>query len=480
MAEGSIRDEYRNNVAKLFELQKFGMKFGLESMFRILDKLGQPQEGLKCVHLAGTNGKGSTAAMLAEGLKLCGYNVGLYTSPHLITFRERIQINGQYISEGEVVDLVNQVWPATDPKSPPTFFEFVTAMAFSYFRRQGVDLAIVETGLGGRLDSTNVIFPLVSAITNVSLEHTEHLGTTIEAIAYEKAGVIKPGTPFVGGRLTGKALEIVSDRAKEFKCPTVAIMGRDYGATRLPGPGGQALNGHTQGGQALNGHTQAGHSSGGLAWDVHAIDYRGPRWELKNVKVALSGPYQDDNAAMALALAETLESLGYRLDPFTMARGLETVKWPGRAETFSPGAWPPGGSSAAPLLLDGAHNPAGAAALAEHLKIVPRRKLHLIVGVMADKDVAGVLSPVLALADRLYLTRPAYHRAADPETLLSRLSGALGPPQCPHTLHPTIPEALAAAAKEATADDLVVVCGSLFTVGETRAYLLGETDLESN
>ncbi|MDR2367027.1 MAG: bifunctional folylpolyglutamate synthase/dihydrofolate synthase [Deltaproteobacteria bacterium] len=450
-------DNYRQNIAKLFDLQKFGMKFGLDSMTRILENLGNPHEGLRFIHVAGTNGKGSTAAMLAEGLKRSGYRTGLYTSPHLVTFRERIQIDGEYIEEGDVVALTAEVWPATDPKYPPTFFEFVTAMAFSHFRRKKVDLAVIETGLGGRLDSTNVIRPLVSAITNVSLEHTEHLGTTVEEIAHEKAGVIKSGIPFVGGRLTPKVMGIVTKTTRELGCPSELILGRDYQVSVAAPARGNPWPGAAQ-----------------------AMDYSGPGWDLKSVPLALTGPYQADNGAMALALAETLAGLGLPLDPGTVAQGLGSVSWPGRAETFAPGAWPPDKSAVAPLILDGAHNPDGALALATLLKNAPRRKLHLVVGVMADKDIAGVLAPVLALADRLYLTRPAYHRAADPEFLLARLTGALGPLKCPYGLYPSIPAALAAVAREATAGDLAVVSGSLFTVGETRAYLTGAQEPESN
>ncbi|MDR2386075.1 MAG: bifunctional folylpolyglutamate synthase/dihydrofolate synthase [Deltaproteobacteria bacterium] len=462
MEDTVVSDHYGKNIAKLFDLQKFGMKFGLDSMNQILENLGRPHEGLKFVHLAGTNGKGSTAAMLAEGLRRQGLKTGLYTSPHLITFRERIQINGQFIGQGEVIELVNQVWPATDPASPPTFFEFVTAMAFLYFKQKGVDLAVIETGLGGRLDSTNVIRPLLSAITNVSLEHTDHLGTTIEEITFEKAGVIKRAVPFVGGRYTEKVSKLILEKSQEMNCPSVMILGRDYQVKIAPEQAGAAF---------------------GLGGAAQTIDYIGPKWQLSGLPLALTGPYQADNGAMALAMAETLaglEDLGFELKPEIISRGLSSVKWPGRAEVFAAGTWPAEKNSAAPLILDGAHNPAGALALTSLLKTAPRKKLHLVVGVMADKDIAGVLAPVLELADCLYLTRPAYHRAADPELLLSRLTKALGQPKCPYSLHPTIPQALAAAAQAASPEDLVVVSGSLFTVGETRAYLTGAPAVESN
>ncbi|MDR0355875.1 MAG: bifunctional folylpolyglutamate synthase/dihydrofolate synthase [Deltaproteobacteria bacterium] len=445
--------DYQTIIARLFELQKFGMKFGLDSMERLLDKLGHPERELKLIHLAGTNGKGSTAAMLTEFLRLSGYKTGLYTSPHLITFRERIQINSEYISEEDVASLSEEIWPATDPDSPPTFFEFVTAMALLHFRRRKTDVAVMETGLGGRLDSTNVISPVLCGITNVGLEHTEHLGATIDLIAKEKAGIIKPGVPFVGGRLTGQALATAEAKAAECQVPKCLLLGRDYRVEIVEtAPSGRTV-----------------------------INYAGPKWNLRNLRLALAGSYQADNAAMALAMAETLESTSFPVSPEAAEKGLLSVKWPGRAETFEPESWPPTSPKGkAPLILDGAHNPDGAKALSELLAAVPKKELHLITGVMADKDIGGVLAPVLQLADRLYLTRPAYHRAASPELLLARLTEAAGPPKCPHALFPTIPEALTAAASAAGPSDLVVVCGSLFTVGETRAYLIGSPAVESN
>ncbi|MDR1297200.1 MAG: bifunctional folylpolyglutamate synthase/dihydrofolate synthase [Deltaproteobacteria bacterium] len=451
MTPATMKD-YPNIIDRLFELQKFGMKFGLDSMRRILDALGRPERDLKLVHVAGTNGKGSVAAMLREILVGAGYRTGLYTSPHLVTFRERIQIDNVFVGEEQVADLAERVWPATDPASPPTFFEFVTAMALLHFRDEKVDLAVVETGLGGRLDSTNVVAPLVSAVTNVSLEHTEHLGTTIEAIASEKAGIIKEGVPLVAGRISGAALEVMEKQAAKMRVPSFMLLGRDYRADILS-------------------TDRRGRPT---------IAYQGPGWSVKSQPLALAGPHQADNAAMALALAETLAGLGYKLSPEKAGPALAKVGWPGRAETFEPGAWPPDHSGLAPLILDGAHNPAGAEALSRLLAAAPRKKLHLVAGVMADKDIGGVLGPVAALADQLYLTRPRYRRAADPGVLLERLTLALGPPKCPAGLYPSIPEALRAAALNAGPEDLVVVSGSLFTAGETRAYLTGAPAVESN
>ena len=437
----------------MFDLQKFGMKFGLEGMRSILEKLDNPHKKLKMVHLAGTNGKGSVGVMLQSLLSEAGYRVGFYTSPHLITFRERIKIGPEMISEDEVLTLSQKVWAATDPDSPPTFFEFVTALAFLYFASKGLDLAIIETGLGGRLDSTNVIEPLLSAITNVTLEHTDHLGGTVPEIAAEKAGIIKAGVPVAGGRLSPEGREVIEARAKELGSP-FWLLDRDFSV--------EHVSQDTQGRLTVNYRRR-----GSAGYDQLAL--------------GLAGAHQADNAAVAVTLALALAEKGFSLSEDQLRQGLKKAVWPGRAETYPAGHWPPEGARAsAPLMLDGAHNPAGAQALAEMLKGLDRRRLHVVVGVMADKDIGGVLGPILAQADCIYLTRPVFSRAASPELLREKIVAAFGEPKAPTSLHPGIPQALRAAADEARDGDLVLLTGSLFTVGECRAYLEGAPEVESN
>lgn len=443
---------YKSELQKMFDLQKFGMKFGLDGMIGILKKLGDPHKGLKYAHLAGTNGKGSAGVMLKAMLDEAGYKVGLYTSPHLVTFRERIKVGPDLIGEDEVLALSERVWRACDPGSPPTFFEFVTALAFLHFKEKEVDLAVIETGLGGRLDSTNVITPLVAVITNVSLEHTEYLGGTVAEIAAEKAGVIKPGVPVAAGLLTPEARGVILKAAAEKNSP-LFMSGRDFTAvtTAFDDLGRPTVN-FAFGGQRLDG-----------------------------LKLNLAGPHQADNAALALAALRSLADNGLAVNEKQIRDGLAHAVWPGRAETFPAGTWPPeGGKSRATLLLDGAHNPDGARALAALLSIMKFRRLHLIVGVMADKDIAGVLGPIYEKAGRLYLSRPVFSRAASPELLLEKIKAAFGEPKVTTTLHPGLSGALAAASAEAEAGDLVVLSGSLFTVGEGRAYLTGQGEVESN
>ncbi|MDR3153185.1 MAG: bifunctional folylpolyglutamate synthase/dihydrofolate synthase [Deltaproteobacteria bacterium] len=449
---------YRDTITSIFDLQKFGMKFGLDSMRAILARLGNPEAGGRYVHLAGTNGKGSTAAMIAAALSAAGLRTGLYTSPHLVTFRERIRVDGELMSEEEVIGLAGEVWKGCDPEHPPTFFEFVTAMAFLRFRRAGADVAVLEAGLGGRLDSTNIIAPLVAAVTNIGLEHTEHLGGTVAEIAAEKAGIIKPGALFAGGRLVPEARRVLDGRLAAAGVKGL-FLGEGFSAETVSEDEGRPV-----------------------------IDYRGPGWTVKGLRVNLAGPYQADNAALAAAVLELLASVPsedgggplFRIGEDHVRQGLSQVSWPGRGEVIAPGLWPPGRNGRAPLVLDGAHNPDGAASFAQYLRRRPRRELHLIVGVMADKDVAGVLGPVLAEADRLYLTRPVYFRAASPELLLERIRAASGEPGIPWGLYQELPEAIEAAARQAGPEDLVVISGSLFTVGEARAYLTGESVIESN
>jgi dihydrofolate synthase/folylpolyglutamate synthase len=316
-----------------------------------------------------------------------------------------------------------------------------------------VDVAVIEAGLGGRLDSTNVIEPLAAAITNVTLEHTEHLGDTVSAIAAEKAGIIKPGLPLVTGRLVPEAEAVIARTAAEKNSPWLAL-GRDFET---------AFTGRDEAGRALIRFTQGGET-----------------WE--DLPLSLAGAHQADNAAVALALGRLLQARGFELRAGHFRAGLARAVWPGRAETWPAASWPPGPGprARAPLLVDGAHNPAGAQALAAHLDGLPRRRLHLLLGIMADKDIASVLGPLLPLADRLYLTRPRFSRAASPELLRDKITTAFGPSSVPVTLHADLEGAFQAAAAEAGPEDLVVLSGSLFTVGESLAYLKGLGPVESN
>ena len=421
---------YRRTVLYLYSLQKFGIKFGLSSTEKLLDRLGRPQDSLPILHLAGTNGKGSVGATVLSILTKAGYRVGFYTSPHLVSFQERFVINDRRISKKKIIELVERVKAVCDHQEPPTFFEFVTAMAFLYFAEEKIDLAIMETGMGGRLDATNVARPLLGVITNISVEHTEFLGKTLSAIAREKAGIIKPDLTVLTGEKRPKIRKIFEETALS-QGGRLLILGRDYRVVNRPGG---------------------------------AFDYYGLRTKLKDLKISLSGKHQVDNAGLALAATELLADSGLRSSEEDKRQGLAQVSWPGRGEVFSTGP------DKARIMLDGAHNPHAARTLAKLLEALTFRRLYLIIGIMADKDARGILTPLVRLADEVILARPDYFRASETGRLAEVIKDHPGPVR----QIPDVAKAIDTALDQAGAEDLVLVTGSLFTIGEARAYLTGE------
>ncbi|MBI5521232.1 MAG: bifunctional folylpolyglutamate synthase/dihydrofolate synthase [Desulfarculus sp.] len=422
-------DHYQAALDRLYDLQKHGIKLGLSSTANMLDKLGNPHLGLKCLHLAGTNGKGSVGAMLEATLSAAGLRAGFYTSPHLVRFSERFRLNGQEISQERVLELIETVWPAVDRREPPTFFEFVTAMAFVYYAQEGVDWAILETGMGGRLDATNLCQPQVTVITNIGLEHQEYLGHTYAAIAWEKAGIIKAGIPLVHGVTQPAARLIVEGRAAELGAP-LHRLGREITCRR-----------HAGGAFSLN---------GGL-------------WSLKDLRTSLVGRHQPGNAALALGAVEALARAGAPVTPQHFRQGLSAARWPGRLQQ-QPSA--PGEPT---LWLDGAHNLPAARALVESLDLVRQGRwpLVMILGVMADKDLAGILGLLTPAADRVVYSRPRYERAAAPEALAAAAPAGAPPGQ----VEPDLARAILTARRLAGPRGAVLITGSLFTVGEALALL---------
>ncbi|MFH1090803.1 MAG: folylpolyglutamate synthase/dihydrofolate synthase family protein, partial [Pseudomonadota bacterium] len=385
-----------------------------------------PQDRLRCLHLAGTNGKGSVGAMIKSVLDQAGYRIGFYTSPHLISFRERFVIGPDMISERDVARLTEMVKGVCSSDEPPTFFEIVTAMAIEYLTENQVDLAIMETGLGGRLDATNVIKPLAAVITNISLDHTQHLGRTLAQIAREKAGIIKPNLPVVTGEKRKALREIFRQKAESLG-GRLLVLGRDF--------------------------TVRSRERG-------VFDYRGLKMNFEGLELSLAGSHQVQNAGLALAALEVTADHGYRASERDIRLGLKSTVWPGRGEVF-PG--PPR------IMLDGAHNPAAARVLGQFLRELKYNRLHLVLGVMADKDIPRLMAPLLGSAQALYLCRPQYFRAASTRVLAGLARGFTGPV----AEYPTVGEAVEAAKAEAGPEDLILVTGSLFTVGEARAYLTG-------
>ncbi len=447
--ETAEKDRYRDTLDYLFGLQKFGIKLGLDNITALLKQLGDPHVGLRAVHIAGTNGKGSTAAFLAFTLREAGYRVGLYTSPHLIDFKERIQVDGVPIAEKKVVQLTEQIrqivnrmiregdfWAKEtstllprdfDPrKATITFFEFTTAMAFLYFQEARVEVAVLETGLGGRLDATNVIDPLLSLITSITFEHQEYLGKTLLQIAGEKAGIIKPNRPVFTTARQPEVRSLLEQKCQELQSPFY-VWGRDFRGRRV---GPQVMN------------------------------YQGRHHRWTKLRLGLPGKHQILNASLALAAVEVLIESGFSLDEEHLRRGLAETKWPGRLELIG---------DSPRILLDGAHNPGAAEVLKKNLKEdFSRRRLVLVLGIMADKEIPKMMAHLVPLADLLILTQPRMARAASPALLRSHASSFRKPVVEVAEVRSAVKYALAEAGKE----DLIVISGSLFTVGEARAFFL--------
>ncbi len=444
---------YRQALDWIHSIRRFGMNQGLERINVLLGRLGNPHQNLRYIHIGGTNGKGSIAAMVASVLGACGYRAGLYTSPYLVSFTDRFSVDGEDISPRELVDLVNRVRPvaeevARDPAlGQPTEFEVVTVLAFLYFARRRPDLVVLEVGLGGRLDATNVVAPLVSIITNISLEHTAILGNSIESIAREKAGIIKSGVPLITASDDPAALKVIGETCREREAPIYRVI-----------PEGEN-----------SAETGSFVSTGICRYRERKIipvgqqfSYRGLDLELKGLSIPLRGGHQVINAATALACLELLSRHGFVFPEEKLRKGLRDTRWPGRLEIV--------GKS--PLVvLDGAHNPAAmeqlARAVGEHFRY---RRLVLVLGVLKDKDSEAMFRHILPLAHRVVLTRPAHDRAASPEALAGSgaLAGYCGPVQIENTVGGAVGTALELAGEM----DLVLIAGSLYTISEAREHLL--------
>jgi dihydrofolate synthase/folylpolyglutamate synthase len=413
---------FRESLDYLYGLQRFGIKLGLDNIRALLERLGNPQGDYGIVHVGGTNGKGSVCACVAEILQAGGYRVGLYTSPHLHSFTERIRIDGKAIEEAEVARLTAELRQCSEG-IPATFFEFTTALALLHFRRQKVDFAVLEVGMGGRLDATNAVSPLLSVITPVCRDHARHLGPDLRSIAREKAGIIKPRIPVVIGPQEAEARAALEEAAAAHEAP-VFLYGRDFTLESLPG----------------------------------VFSFRGPELDLPDLRPLLPGKHQHRNLSQALAACALLRRQGIRLPEAALRAGVERVRWPGRLE------WWGGGRD---ILLDGAHNEGGAAVLAEYLREETIEGVRWVVGLKGDKLPGDVLGPLLPLAKSLYCTAPPVEEAVSPADLVSlgRQAGL------PAAFFPDVGEALEAALAERLPGEIVLVAGSLFLVAAAREWL---------
>jgi dihydrofolate synthase/folylpolyglutamate synthase len=415
----------------LREIIASGIKFGLDNVRTVLSSLGRPELQYPSVLVAGTNGKGSVCSMLAEILSLHGHNVGLFTSPHLVRVEERIRVGGETISPRDFCFLLTRLKRAIEDlvksgklPSPLTYFETLTVLALLYFSRRRVDIAVLEVGMGGRLDATNVVTPLVSVITSVSHDHQEFLGRTLGRIALEKAGIIRPGVPVVCGLFEGTAARIIKKKAGELDAPFLGVF-EDSGVFRFC-------------------RTRAGL--------VFSFRWRGRTFRFSP---ALKGEHQGRNGAVAIAAALELSRRWKALDEKRILRGIEQARWEGRLEVVS---------RRPTIVLDGAHNEEGARAAAAYARDFLPRPLTLVFGIMKDKNIRKVARHLFPLASKIIITSMPYERAASPEHIFasSPLRGG-----CVF-LEPDPIKAVNAARCLTPPEGSILITGSLFLVGEIK------------
>lgn len=419
---------------------------GLGPVTELMERLGNPQDQLKYVHIAGTNGKGSTAAYMDSVLRAAGYRTGLYTSPFLEQFNERIRVNGESIGNEDLARITTRVRDAveqmeSDGKTAPTIFEMVTAVAFLYFLEKQCSIVVLEVGMGGRLDATNIIrHPEVCVITKLGMDHMNFLGNTLGEIAREKAGIMKPGTPCVSWPQEEEAAEVL---IREGKAISVPLTFADLKNVRI------------------------------LSSDLHGQRFRfrlpdgsGPEesgW--KEIHIGMLGEYQVGNAVLALTALLAMKSRGWEIPEPALDRGMEAARWPGRFERLTENPL---------MIIDGAHNPDGVGSLVRGLqKLFPGKKLLFVAGVLADKDYDTMFSMVRPLAERFFCVTPESHRALPGADLAARLREGGSPAEA----YAAVPEAVDAAVEAARlrraegGDPVIVAFGSLYYIGEVRTYV---------
>lgn len=414
---------YHQTLDFLYRLEVERMDLKLERVAEALHRCDSPHLRFPSLHIAGTNGKGSTAAMLYAMLSAAGYHVGLFTSPHLVDFCERIRLGARCISEEEVVEGVAAIRAQIESTTLRlTPFEMMTLLAFRAFAQAQVDIAVVEVGLGGRLDATNVLAPVASAITGIGLDHQAYLGHTIVDIAYEKGGIIKPGVPVIIGRVDPESRALLCGLARDRTSPA-SLYDRDF--TMRDGSDARK-------------------------------EYHGRHWRVADIRLGVRGRFQCDNAAVALATVEAIRDTF----PVTVAdvrHGLQGVRWPGRLDIVS----------RSPLvILDGAHNPQAMQTLVDELPaVVEGKRVKLLFAVMRDKDWQAMIPLLASLASEVVVTRVQQPRAEDPFALQAAFA-----PVCPVRVIPDARAACRQLVSETGPDEVTVVCGSLFLVGEVYPF----------
>lgn len=430
-------------------MEKLGMKPGLQRMHLLMEKLGNPERRLKFIHVAGTNGKGSTCAYLASVLQACGYDVGSFTSPYLVRYTNRIQVNGADIEDDVLLRLVNEMKPIVDEIAatevgPPTMFEISTALAILYFGKVAYpDYVVWETGLGGRLDSTNIVNPIVTVITNVGHDHMDILGDTLELVAAEKAGIIKAGVPVITA-VEPAAIWSVIDQTAKAKKATLYSLGDQFNLTEV--------------------NSELDHQS---------FQFNGPFRPIPNLSITLNGEHQLKNAAVAVMTLEVLRQYYATIvEDVDLQKGLVGTKWPGRLEMVS---------QEPRILIDGAHNPEGAATLAAALQnVYSYKKLHMMIGMLATKNHTGYLRHILPLVDTLIITEANFHKKGDASLLADIASGLLREMnlEVDIVVERDWKQALTLLTNRTEQDDLAVVSGTLYLISDVRSWITYQTDSE--
>ena len=418
---------YSQALQYLTSLGRFGIKLGLDRTRALLQALGNPDELFQGVLVAGTNGKGSTCAMLASILQAGGYHVGLMPKPHLVSYTERIQVDQQPISEANFAALIDEIQPAIHwvaaELGPPTEFEILTTAALYYFARAGIDLLVCEVGIGGRLDATNVLDLGVNVITNIALDHTQHLGPTLEAIAAEKAGIFKPNSVAITGAQP-PALGVIEAAAESQQIPLIRL--------------GQELT----------------VSAVDKQWAGIEATVTTPAGTYRNLRVPLLGLHQADNAALAVAATDALRSRGWDISDGALRDGLAHARWPGRLEVIDRHPI---------VLVDGAHNPAGLERTLTTVNGLAKNKpLAIVFGAMKDKDLDTMLAQLQTMDVPVIFSAIDWHRAASPQELAARFPR-------PADIASNVTDAISQAKASVGKDGIVLICGSLYLVGEAIA-----------
>jgi len=426
--------------------QATAAKFNLENITVLMERLGRPDRTYPIVHIAGTNGKGSTAAFLESILRAAGFRTGLNTSPHLERINERIRINGEEVSDQifaetftRVQEVIEELLAAGRLEAHPTYFECVTALAFEVFARERVEFAVVEVGLGGRLDATNIVRPQVSVITRIDFDHENYLGHSLEEIAREKAGIVKAGVPVATAPQLPEVREVLRGKARELDA-TIVDTGEDFDLEREIAEAGCA----------------------------RARARARAMGEAVRLAPGLPGRFQLENALNAVATARLLQARGYRITNQNIEQGIRSAEWPGRLERLQAGP---------DVYLDGAHNPGAARELAQFLEEnFARRRVYLIFGAMRDKSVDEVTGILFPLASEVILTQPGTPRAVS----ANQLADLAGHHAARYTVIRDAEEALESALAKARSDDAVFVTGSLYLVGQLRHAWKGRGKVASD